>query len=103
MAPRALRRWRKLVCLSWGIERDRTGIMTPGEFDQSLDPGLHGRVRREQIGKSLSGIVDTHLHDGRIGAGEFSASFYLAQRRNHGIGIFGEFNRAGIGEIFPLT
>jgi hypothetical protein len=42
-----------------------SGIVSAGEFHQCRDPRIHRRMRREQVGKSLAGIVDAHLHDGR--------------------------------------
>src|SRR5215204_308852 len=52
----------------------------------------------EQIGKSLAWVVDAHFHDCGIGANELAASLDLAQRRDHGVRIFGELDRAGVGK-----
>ena len=38
-----------------------------------------------------------------LARGEFAAAFDLAQRRDHGVRILGQFDRAGVGEIFALA
>ncbi len=77
---------------------DRAGIVAAGGLDQRLDAALDRRVRREQVRKSLARIVEAHLHHRGGGAGQLAAALDLAQRRDHGVGILGELDRAGIGE-----
>ena len=80
------------------IERAR--IAAAGEFHQRFGAAVDRRMRRENIGKSLARIVDAHFHHRRGRARQFAAALDLAQGRDHRVGIFGQFHRAGIGEKF---
>jgi hypothetical protein len=100
--PLGCRRW-ELVRLLRRLQREWIRIMASGEFDQRLDPGLDRRMRGEQIGETLAGVVDAHFHHRLICGGELAAALDLAQRGDHGVGVFGELNRACIGEIFAFA
>ena len=52
-----------------------------------------GRMGGEQVGKALARIVDAHFHDRRGRAVELAAALDLAQRRDHGVGVLGQFDR----------
>ena len=74
--------------------------MAAGEFDQRRDAAVDGRMGVEQFAKTLARIIDAHFHDRRGRARQFATALDLAQRRDHGVGIFGQLHRAGIGEEF---
>ena len=82
---------------------ERAGIVAAGKLDQRRDPAFDRRVGGEQVGEALARIVDAHFHDGGGGAFQFAAALDLAQRRDHGVGVLGQFDRAGVGEIFALA
>ena len=84
-------------------QRQRPGIVSAGEFHQRLDPGIHRRVGREQVGKALARVVDAQFHHRRGRAGKLAAVLDLAQRRDHGVGILGQFDRSGVGEQFARS
>ena len=81
-------------------QRERAGIVAAGELDQRRDPALDRRMGVEQLAEALARIVDAHFHHRGGRARQFAAAFDLAQRRDHGVGILGELDRAGIGEEF---
>jgi hypothetical protein len=81
-----LRLWRRR------FQDERPRIVTTGKFYQRLDTRFDRGVRTENVGKAHARIVDAHFHHGRIRAGYFAAPFDLAQRRDHGVGIFREFH-----------
>jgi hypothetical protein len=89
---------RSIVRLNIRRQRQRPGIVSTGEFDQRLHPGFHRWMRREQVGKALAWVVDAQFHHRGGGAGKFAAVFDLAQRRDHGVGILGQFDRSGVGK-----
>ena len=37
-----------------------------------------------------------------VAPGKLATALDLAQRRDHRVGVLGEFDRAGVGEIFAL-
>ena len=91
---------RSIVRLDIRRQRQRPGVVSAGEFHQRLHPGFHRGMGREQVGKTLARIVEAQFHHRRGGAGKFAAALDLAQRRDHGVGVFGQFDRAGIGQQF---
>jgi hypothetical protein len=62
--------------------------VTAGEFDQRFDALFYRRMGIEEVGSVLTRIIDTHLHDRRIGAAEVAAALNFTQRHDHGVGIF---------------
>ncbi len=81
-------------------QRDRAGIVAAGELDQRGDAAVDARMGVEQFAKTFARVVDAHFHHRGGRAREFAMAFDLAQRRDHGVGIFGEFDRAGVGQRF---
>ena len=71
-----------------GRRIERARIATAGEFHQRFGAAVDRRMRRENIGKALTRIVDAHFHHRRGRARQFAAAFDLAQSRDHRIGIF---------------
>ena len=53
--------------------------------------------------KPVAGVVDAHFHDRGGRAFQLAAALDLAQRRDHGVGVLGQFDRAGVGEILALA
>ena len=80
------------------FQRQRPGVVPARELHQRVDPGIDRRMRGKEVGEAFARIVDAHFHDGGIGGVQFAAPLDLAQRRDHGVGIFGELDRACVGE-----
>ena len=76
----------------------RPGSWPPANLTSGCDPRVHRGVGRKQVGKTLARVVDAHFHHRRGGARQFAAVLDLAQRRDHGVRILGQFHRAGIGQ-----
>ena len=82
---------------------ERARVVAAGELDQRFDAALDRRVGGEQVGETRARVVDAHFHDRRGRAFELAAAFDLAQRRDHGVGVLGQLDRAGVGEIFAFS
>ena len=76
------------------------GSWPPAYFTSAWTREFYGRVGREQVGKALARVVDAQFHHRGGRAGQFAAVLDLAQRRDHGVRVLGQFDRAGVGQEF---
>ena len=101
--------WPLQAARSWssgGVRDGRAsgpGSWPPAIFHQRLDPASHRRVGGEQVGKAFARVVEAQFHHRRGRARQFAAAFDLAQRRDHGIGVLGQFDRSGVGQQFARS
>ena len=74
------------------FDLQRTGIVPARRFDQRLDARIDRWMRGKQIHELVARVVDAHFHDGGVGSREFAATLDLAQRRDHRVRVFREFD-----------
>src|SRR3569623_918480 len=92
-APRALRAAAfDLPLRLRRVEGEGAGIVAAGKLPPRCAARLDRWMGVEDIGESDARIVDAHLHHRRVGARQFAAAFDLAQRRDHGVGVLGQFD-----------
>ena len=80
--------------------RSGPGSWPPANLTSAATRLSTRRMGVEQFAEALARIVDAHFHHRGGRARQFAAALDLAQRRDHGVGIFGELDRAGVGEKF---
>jgi hypothetical protein len=68
--------------------------------DKRLNAVLNGGMGGEQVDETGMLVLDAHFHQTGGGTGQFSPAGNLEQRRDHRIGVLGQFHCPGIGQIF---
>ena len=75
----------------------------PRSLHQRLDARVDRGMRGKQVREAFARIVDAHLHHGGGRGMQFAAILDLAQRRDHGVRVLGQFDRARVGEKLALA
>src|SRR5438046_3071630 len=68
-----------------------------------VDARFDRRMGVENIGETLTRIVEAHFHHRRVRARQLAAALDLAQRADHRVRILGQLHRARVGKKFAFT